>query len=255
MTHWLRFRQDNMIGFGTLEGDVITVHDGDMFNAPTPTGQSLALGSVRILTPTQPSKMVCLWNNFHAAAGKLNLAIPAEPLYFIKAPSSYLAHGQTIRKPASYEGRVVYEGELGVVVGKTIANATPEEAAAAIFGYTCINDVTALDMLSRDPAFPQWTRAKSYDTFGVFGPLIATGLDPRTLSVRTLLNGRERQNYACSDMIFAPDQLLSRISCDMTLLPGDVIACGTSLGAGPMRPGGDIEVVIDGVGSLRNRFE
>jgi 2-keto-4-pentenoate hydratase/2-oxohepta-3-ene-1,7-dioic acid hydratase in catechol pathway len=148
----------------------------------------------------------------------------------------------------------VYEGELGLVIGRMCKNLQPEEARSAIFGVTCINDVTALDLLTRDTSFAQWTRAKGSDTFGVFGPAIATGLDLETLVVRTLVNGRERQNYPCSDMIFSPAQIVSALSKDMTLMPGDVIACGTSLGVLPMKPGSVVEVIIDGIGTLRNTF-
>ena len=107
--------------------------------------------------------------------------------------------------------------------------------------------MTALDLLNRDASFTQWTPAKSFDTFGVFGPVIATGLVPESLVVRTLVNGRERQNYSCSDMIFSPRALVSRISQDMTLLPGDIIACGTSLGVGVLKPGSSVEIVILGM--------
>ena len=150
---------------------------------------------------------------------------------------------------------MVYEGELGVVIGRRCSGVSEEQAGEYIFGYTCINDVTALQLINQDPAFPQWTRAKSFDTFGPFGPTVAAGLDLAGLTVKTLLNGRERQNYPVSDMIFAPEVLVSRISHDMTLSPGDVIACGTSIGALPMKPGSTVEVVIEGIGTLRNTFE
>ena len=149
----------------------------------------------------------------------------------------------------------MFEGELGIVIGRRAKDLAPEEAAAAIFGYTCVNDVTALEILTRDATFAQWVRAKSCDTFGVFGPVISTGQDPQELIVRTILNGKERQNYPCSDMIFNPVQIVSMISRELTLYPGDVIACGTSIGVGPMRSGQTIEIVIDGIGTLRNQFE
>jgi len=142
------------------------------------------------------------------------------------------------------------------VIGKPCNNVSDEEAADYVFGYTCINDVTAADIISKDPTFAQWSRAKSFDTFGVFGPVIATGLDPDTLVVRTVLNGSERQNYPVSDMIFSPLQIVSRVSRDMTLLPGDIIACGTSVGVGPMRGARDsVEVSIEGIGKLSNTLE
>ncbi|WP_370529121.1 fumarylacetoacetate hydrolase family protein [Undibacterium sp. KW1] len=140
-------------------------------------------------------------------------------------------------------------------MGKTCCNVSEEVASASIFGYTCVNDVTALELLQRDASFAQWCRAKSCDSFGVFGPVIATGLDAQTLTVKTLLNGKERQNYSCRDMIFTPAQIVSMISREMTLFAGDVIACGTSTGAGPLRSGQVVEVVIDGIGSLRNSFD
>ena len=198
--------------------------------------------------------MVALWNNFHAAAEKNGWAIPADPLYFIKTPNSFNAHGQPIRAPASYSGRVAYEGELGIVIGKTCTGVSVEAAADYIFGYTCVNDVTALELLQRDSSFPQWTRAKNFDTFGVFGPVVSTALDPLALTIRTLVNGRERQNYRMDDMIFPPAELVSRISRDMTLMPGDIIACGTSFGVLPMKSGTTIEVVIDGIGTLQNQY-
>ena len=129
------------------------------------------------------------------------------------------------------------------------------DAANHIFGYTCINDVTAVELIGKDATFAQWTRAKSFDTFGVFGPVVATGLDPSTLSIRTLLNDQERQNYPVSDMILAPVKIVSMISQDMTLHAGDVICCGTSVGVGSMKPGSTIAVTIDGIGTLGNRYE
>ena len=252
--HWVGYTHLGHPGFGLLHGDEIRVHTGDMFDFPSPTDEKLALSDVQVGLPCNPQKFIGLWNNYHAQATKQNLAIPLEPLYFIKAASSYCAHGQAVLSPSSYDGRVVYEGELGLVIGKTCKNADAEEALAAIFGVTCVNDVTALDLISRDASFAQWTRAKSFDTFGVFGPVIATGLDLNALTVKTLVNGRERQNYPCSDMIFSPAQIVSALSKEMTLYPGDLIACGTSLGVLPMKPGTVVEVAIDGIGVLRNTF-
>lgn len=150
---------------------------------------------------------------------------------------------------------MIFEGELGVVIGKRATAVRESDAAEHIFGYTCVNDVTAVDLLKKDPTFDQWTRAKSFDTFGPFGPVIATGLDTSHLSVKVILNGDERQHYPLADLVFAPARLVSLISRDMTLEPGDVIACGTSVGVGSMKPGATVSVVIDGVGTLTNRYE
>ncbi len=253
-TLWARIELAGRPRIGTVDGETIRLHEGTLFDPGPATGETVAVAEARWLTPTEPTKMVALWNNFRAAAEKNGWAIPAEPLHFLKAPNSYAAHGEAIRVPRSYDGRVAYEGELGIVIGKTCQAVSAAEAADHILGYTCVNDVTALELLNRDPSFPQWTRAKNFDTFGVFGPVVATGLDPSTLIVRTLVNGRERQNYPVTDMVFSPAELVSRISQDMTLVPGDVIACGTSLGVLPMKPGTVVEVAIDGIGVLRNVF-
>ncbi len=255
MANWLRFTHQEGIKFGTLEADVIHVHRGDMFNQPMATGEKLAVSDVKILTPTAPSAFFALWNNYHALAAKLNSAIPAEPLYFIKAASSYLAHGEAILAPMQYTGKVVFEGELGIVIGRETYNVNEQDATQSIFGYTCINDITAIDIIGRDATFAQWTRAKSFPTFGVFGPVIATEIDPTSLVVRTLVNGVERQNYPCADMIFSPCEIVARISRDVRLRPGDVIACGTSVGVGSLKPGANVEVVIDGIGVLANTFQ
>jgi 2-keto-4-pentenoate hydratase/2-oxohepta-3-ene-1,7-dioic acid hydratase in catechol pathway len=255
MALWVRFSHGGAEAFGTLDGDTVSIHEGDMFAAPRATGKTVALSAVTLLTPTQPSKMVALWNNYHALAAKLNNPVPPEPLYFLKGNNSFLAHGGVIRSPRAYGGKVVYEGELGIVIGKTCNAVSEADAASHIFGYTCINDVTASELISRDPTFAQWTRAKSFDTFGVFGPAVATGLDPSKLSVRLVLNDQERQNYSMSDMICPPHKIVSLISQDMTLFPGDVICCGTSVGVGSMKAGSTVSVTIDGIGTLTNRFE
>ena len=255
MTAWLRFRHDGETGFGMLTNGVIAVHDGEMFGASRPDGRVLALGDVEVLAPTEPSKIVALWNNFHALAAKLNQPAPPEPLYLLKATTSVAAPGAVIRPPAAYSGKTTYEGELGIVVGKTCRAVSPEQADDFIFGYTCVNDITANDILNRDPTFAQWARCKGIDGYGPFGPVVVAGIDPAKLVVRTILNGVERQNYPISDMIFSAQQLVSEISHDMTLLPGDLIACGTSVGVGVMKePVNTITIAIEGIGELTNEF-
>jgi len=255
MPHWARVMHTGRECFGTVDGDTIQLHEGDMLTNPRPTGQSIPLGEARLLTPTTPSKMVALVDNYRALVAKLGHAVPSEPLYFLKANNSFLAGGETIRVPKTYAGKVVYEGELGIVIGKRCSAVPEADAAGYIFGYTCINDVTAIEILNKDPGFAQWTRAKGFDTFGVFGPVIATDVDPSKLLVKTILNGQERQNYPLTDIVFAPERLVSLISHDMTLEAGDVIACGTSVGVGSMKPGSTVSIVIDGIGTLTNQFD
>jgi 2-keto-4-pentenoate hydratase/2-oxohepta-3-ene-1,7-dioic acid hydratase in catechol pathway len=255
MPHWIRVRHQGRERFGLLEGEEIRLHTGNLLGERAPSGETLRLADVSVLTPVTPGKMVALVNNFHALAAKLGTPAPAEPLYFLKGNNSFLAHGETIRMPASYSGKVIYEGELGIVIGKRCTAVAEADTPGHILGYTCINDVTAAELINKDAGFAQWTRAKSFDTFGVFGPVIAAGIDPAGLTVRTILNGQERQNYPVQDMIFPPAALVSLISRDMTLEAGDVIACGTSVGVGSMRPGSTVSIVIDGIGTLTNRFE
>jgi 2-keto-4-pentenoate hydratase/2-oxohepta-3-ene-1,7-dioic acid hydratase in catechol pathway len=251
---WLRFLHDGQPRIGTLHGDLVQPHHGPMFGEPAPEGEPVPLTEVTFLPPVQPGKVIGLWNNFRAAATKNGWAEPAEPLYFLKSPGSVIAHGQVIPVPASYDGRVAYEGELALVIGRRARAVSVADAPAHIFGYTCANDVTAMELLQRDPSFPQWTRAKSFDGFCPLGPVVSTTIDLGSASVITRVGGRERQNYAVSDMFFGPADLVSRLSHDMTLEPGDVILCGTSLGVLPMKPGTPVEVEITGVGTLANLY-
>lgn len=255
MARWMRVEHEGAVRFGTVCEDRIAVHTGDMFADPQPSGRSIALGDVRVLTPVVPSKMIALANNSGPALAKSGAPVPEEPLYLLKANSSFQAHAQCIRRPAAYDGKVIFEGELGLVIGKVCRQVSEAQAYDYLFGCTCINDVTAIGILNKDPSFAQWTRCKAADTFGVFGPVVASGVDPDSLRVTATLDGVERQNYPVSDLVFSPAQLISRLSHDMSLLPGDIIACGTSVGVGSMKPGSHIEIHIDGIGSLQNVFE
>lgn len=254
MSHWVQFTHNDQVRFGTLEGEIITAYEGSLFGENKATDQQFAIADVTLLAPCKPGKIVALWNNFHALAEKQGNEIPTAPLYFIKPSSCVIGPLDAIVKPSAYAGRIFFEGELGVVIGKTCRKISEAEALSYVKGYTCVNDVTAMQLIREDSSFEQWTRAKSFDTFGVLGPAIAEVADVQALEIKTLVNGRERQNYPVSDMIFSPAQLVSLISHDMTLEAGDVIACGTSLGALPMKPGVEVEVIIDGVGTLSNPF-
>lgn len=254
MTSWVRFESAEGAGFGVLEGESVRVCEGDLFTDARQTAKLLPLDGVRLKMPVQPGKVIAVWNNFHALIEKMSLKVPAEPLYFIKSPNAYLDPDETIRRPLC-DSRIIFEGELAVVIGKVCRGASDADALDHVFGYTCANDVTAVDVLTRNPDFAQWCRAKGFDTFCPIGPTVATGLDPSALTITTVLNGSERQRYPASDMVFSVAQLVSRISRDMTLYPGDMILCGTSVGVGVMKPGSVVEVAIEGIGRLRNRFE
>jgi 2-keto-4-pentenoate hydratase/2-oxohepta-3-ene-1,7-dioic acid hydratase in catechol pathway len=258
MTKWVRFRRGDREALGALEGDTVSIFEGDLFAGPQPTGEHVAAAGLAWLAPCRPGQIVGLWNNFRAAAQKNDWAEPAEPLYFLKSPHCVAAHEQAIPAPPPEVGRIAYEGELALVIGRRAHRLSREEAPACIFGYACANDVTAMELLPRDASFPQWTRAKSFPGFGAFGPFIDTAFDPHGTHAGAMLHtrvgGRERQHYALDDMFFKPAELVFRLSQDMVLQPGDVILCGTSLGVLPMKPGTQVEVEIDGLGTLRNTF-
>ncbi|SDR94179.1 fumarylacetoacetate hydrolase family protein [Bradyrhizobium canariense] len=255
MKIWLRFQYRDRKGFGTADREWITEYAGDMFRNPEATDRRIALAEVELLPPTVPSKIVALWNNFHALSAKLGVPEPSEPLYLLKAPSSVTAPDAVVSRPPSYDGRIVWEGELGIVIGKTCRGISPDEADAFIFGYTCVNDLTAADLIGKDATFAQWARAKSFDGFCPFGPVIATDIEPASLIVRTIVNGAERQSYPISDMIFSAQEIVSRLSHDMTLFPGDLICCGTSLGVGSIKEASSsLVIAIDGIGELKTEF-
>jgi 2-keto-4-pentenoate hydratase/2-oxohepta-3-ene-1,7-dioic acid hydratase in catechol pathway len=253
MTRWVRFTTaEGRPGMGALEHDTIAEVRGASFADAQSTGRRLALPDVRLVSPCIPTKVIALWNNFRALGEKLGKAAPSHPLFLIKPATSVIGTGEAIRRPARYSGKIVFEGELGIVIGRACSNVTSAEAGAFILGYTCVNDVTAADLIAEDPNFPQWTRSKGFDTFSCIGPAITTDLDWAAARVVTTLDGVERQNYPLADIIFPPHDIVSRISGDMTLYPGDVIAVGTSIGVGSMKDGATVCVSIDGIGELRN---
>jgi 2-keto-4-pentenoate hydratase/2-oxohepta-3-ene-1,7-dioic acid hydratase in catechol pathway len=241
-------------GFGARDGEHIVEHTGDVFASSQPTGFTFAQSDVALLAPCAPSKIVALWNNFHALGAKLGKKAPAHPLFLIKPASSLAGPRDAIRRPSRYEGRIAFEGELGIVIGRQCRDVPLSEVADCIAGYTCVNDVTAVDLMNENADFVQWCRAKGSDTFGCIGPAITTPFDWRSARVVTRVDGVDRQNYPLSDMIFSPDEQVSLLSRDLTLCPGDVIACGTSLGVGSIKDGATVEIEIDGIGTLSNRL-
>ncbi len=245
---WARIRSDDgQIITGVIEGDML--HPRAALGAEESAGDPVPLSGSTMLPPCIPGKFIGLWNNFKAAAERNGWDTPEHPLYFLKPLSSLAGPGATVTLPPDL-GRVLFEGELGIVIGKTCSNISVSEAEDAIFGYTCVNDITALNILNADPSFPQWTRAKGYDGFGVIGPVIQTDVNWEDLTVKVMVGDRERQSYPASDMIMTPAEIVSKLSADMTLSPGDVIACGTSIGARPIKAGQEVTVAIEGIGAL-----
>lgn len=200
------------------------------------------------MTVVTPGKIVCVGRNYVAHAKELGNDVPAVPMLFLKPPSAVLGPGEAIVLPPE-SSRVEYEAEIGVVIGRRIRRASPDEAMAAVRGFTCANDVTARDLQKTDG---QWGRAKGFDTFCPVGPTVATGLDWAALEVIGRVNGEERQRARATEMHFSIPVLLAFISDAMTLDPGDLVLTGTPAGVGPLHQGDVVEVEIPGVGILQN---
>jgi len=223
--------------------------DGDMESLRTRRIEAIALEEAALLPPVRPSKIVCVGRNYKEHAAELGNEVPKEPLIFFKPPSALLSPGGVVRRPKSSQ-RVDFEGELGVVIGKTCFQpAADVDIRQFILGYTCVNDVTARDLQKTDG---QWTRAKGFDTFCPFGPVIETSLDPAGVTVETFVNGIRKQCGHTSEMIFSLDVIIRYIAQVMTLEPGDVIATGTPSGVGSLSAGDIVEVSVSGIGTLRN---
>jgi 2-keto-4-pentenoate hydratase/2-oxohepta-3-ene-1,7-dioic acid hydratase in catechol pathway len=217
----------------------------DAATAPAPP---VPLSSLRLLAPCTPSKIVAVGRNYRAHAAELGNSVPAEPLLFLKPPSAIVGPGDAIELPPQ-SARVEHEAELGVVIGRRLRDAGPEEALAAVFGVTCVNDVTARDLQRADV---QFTRGKGFDTFCPVGPALVECPDPSDLAVVARVNGVVRQSGRTRDMIFPVATLLAFISGVMTLEPGDLVSTGTPEGVGPLVVGDVVEVEVEGVGALSN---
>jgi 2-keto-4-pentenoate hydratase/2-oxohepta-3-ene-1,7-dioic acid hydratase in catechol pathway len=213
-----------------------------------PTGERVSVSDVRLLAPVAPSKIVCIGRNYAAHAKELGQQVPDEPLLFLKPPSALLAPAASIVLPSASQ-RVEHEAEIGIVLGKRLEHASAADSLDAIFGVTCVNDVTARDLQRKDV---QFTRAKGFDTFCPVGPWIETGTDLANLTVTCRVNGQERQRGHVGQMIFGIGEVLAFISRVMTLEPGDLVSTGTPEGVGPLEPTDVVEIEVSGVGVLRN---
>ena len=244
-----RFSAGGEVGFAAVEGDELAVIDTHPFGTVSFTGVRLPLAEVRLLAPILPSKVVAIGKNYADHAREMGGEPPATPVIFLKPSTAVCGPGDPIAAPAG-AGRVDYEGELAVVIGRLARDVPAERAYDAILGYTCADDVTARDQQRADG---QWGRAKGYDTFCPLGPWIETELDPRDLGVTTTLNGEKVQDARTSLMLHDVASLVSFVSGVMTLLPGDVLLTGTPAGVGPMVPGDEVSVTIEGIGALTNQ--
>lgn len=228
-----------------------TTQDGEVFREIDPVTLKPGGGVevTRLLAPALPTKIVAVGLNYRDHAQEMSLVPPKEPIIFLKPASSIVGPGDSIVYPAR-SSRVDFEAELGVVISKKCRNVPADRARDVVFGYTCINDVTARDLQTIDG---QWTRAKSFDTFAPLGPWIVTDIeDPHGLAITSRLNGQVRQESSTANLIFSVFDLIEFISSVMTLEQWDVIATGTPAGIGPMNRGDEIQVAIEGIGTLTN---
>ena len=244
----VRFQVDGRTACGILHGEEVKELEGDFFGPLATRSPGHARAGVRLLAPCSPSKVVAVGLNYRDHAREMGLTVPDTPIIFLKPPTTVIGPGDIIRFPGM-SSQVDYEAELGIVIKDRIKDIRPEEVRRHILGYTCANDVTARDLQKKDG---QWTRAKSFDTFCPVGPWIETDLEPDDLLVEAFLNGARRQSSRTSQFIFTADHLVSFISQVMTLYAGDLVITGTPAGIGPMNPGDEIEVRIEGIGSLKN---
>jgi 2-keto-4-pentenoate hydratase/2-oxohepta-3-ene-1,7-dioic acid hydratase in catechol pathway len=245
---FVRFRWGKRIHHGLWEEEGIRPIQGRPPGKWKPTHDILCAEAVQLLAPCTPSKVVALGLNYRDHAQETQMALPPEPLLFLKPSTSVIGPGESIRIPAM-SGRVDYEAEMGVVIGKPAKDVPVERAEEFIWGYTCLNDVTARDLQGQDG---QWTRAKGFDSFCPIGPWVVSGIDASDLAIEGLLNGEVKQRSSTRQLVFSVPYLVSFISRVMTLLPGDVIATGTPSGIGPMKPGDRFLVRIEGIGTLEN---
>ena len=248
---FVRFQINDRIGYGILEDDFVREIEGSIFEEVKPLSVRHELSQVRLLCPTQPSKILCAGLNYKDHITEIGEKIPEFPAHFIKSPTALIGPNDPIIYPR-VGLQVEYEGELAVIIKDQIKDVSEEEALEHILGYTCFNDVTDRGLMKFQG---QLSRAKGFDTFAPCGPCIATDLDPASLTLRTYLNGKLVQEGHTRNFIFSVPFLIHYLSQCMTLFPGDIISTGTPKGVGPMKPGDVVEVTVEEIGTLRNQVE
>ena len=244
----VRFRDAGKTRYGVLEGIHIVEYAGTPYANFKKARKKYLLSQAVLLAPVVPSKIVAVGLNYRDHVEEMNAQVPAEPPIFLKPLSALCGPDDPIVVPPQAR-RVDYEGELAIVIKKRCHHVTAERAREYVLGYTCLNDVTARDLQTRDGHF---TRAKAFDSFCPVGPCIATDIDPNGVDLETYVNGERRQASNTKHLICPVEDVVARVSAIMTLLPGDVIATGTPGGVGPLQPGDKVEVRIESIGGLKN---
>ena len=246
---WVRFQVGGKIAYGLVEGDRIRQVSGDPFNGWKRTRKTFALGEVKLLVPTQPSKVLAAALNYTSHLGTApGRPLPKAPEFFYKPTSCLIANGERIVLPTG-SADVHFEGEMVIVIGKRASKVPVESAGEYVLGVTCGNDVSARDWQKNDI---QWWRAKGTDTFGPCGPFVVSGLNYNDLQLETRVNGQVVQKERTSHLVNGVAALVSHASQHVTLEPGDLIYTGTPGQTSALKPGDVVEVEIEGVGILRN---
>ena len=246
---YARFEYRGDERYGAVQGEELLELDGSILGDAKETGRRYQISAVKLLPPILPTKIVCIGQNYLEHIREIGATPPTQPLYFLKPPSSLIGTGDSIIYPRNAT-RVDYEGELAVVIKKSMKDVPNEKAKEYILGYSCFNDVTERDLVTKAPL--NLTLGKSFDTFGAFGPYIVTDLDPDNLQIRTYLNGELMQDDNTSECVFNVQTVLSYLSQCLTLCPGDIVITGTPKGIAPMKPGDLVEVEIEKIGRLSN---
>ncbi len=243
-----RFQKgDEIFHAKVVDGEIYRLQ-GDVFGSPSFEKKPIKIKGVRTLTPVCPSKIIAVGLNYADHARETGKPLPKEPLFWLKATTSLIPDGAKIEIPFPNH-RTDFEAELAIVIGRKVRNVTTTAASRYIFGYTAAQDISDRTIQAAES---QWTRAKSFDTFTPLGPYVETKIDPNDLNIQLFQNGQLRQNSNTSQMVFNCAQLVSFVSTNMTLLPGDIILTGTPSGIGPIGPGDRLEVRIQGLSPLVN---
>ncbi len=243
-----RFQKGDDIFYAKVEDGTLYKLKGDVFGAPSYIKKPIPKKGFRTLVPVQPSKIICVGLNYADHAAESGLEVPKTPLFWLKSPESLIPDGGKIDIPFP-DHQVDFEAELAVIIGRRIRNVTPKAASRYILGYTTAQDISDRTIQNSES---QWARAKSFDTFTPLGPYIETKIDPDCLTIQLFKNGQLCQNSSTAQMIFTCSELVSFISTNMTLLPGDVILTGTPSGIGPIESDDTLEVRIQGLAPLVN---
>jgi 2-keto-4-pentenoate hydratase/2-oxohepta-3-ene-1,7-dioic acid hydratase in catechol pathway len=249
---YVRFEENLEVKFGVLEGETITQLDGDFLTGTAnKLDKTFSKSEVKLLAPVNPGKIIAIGLNYAMHAEESGKPVPEEPMMFMVSPSAVIADGEDIILP-NLENRIDYEAEIAVVIGKEAKKVKREEALSYVLGYTINNDVSNRNLQKKDG---QFTRAKSFDTFKPLGPVIETDINPNNVGIKLTVNGEVRQDSNTNDLIHDIESLIVKVTEVMTLNPGDVIITGTPSGVGPLKPGDEVVVEIEGIGTLTNKVK